>query len=173
MKEATVTVETIAPHAERATIPADYGVSKTSTALVSWEHVEDRLRRDRVYWIATLSPTGLPRVRPVDGVYVDGVIYVGGSPATRWVSDLVSHAAVSIHLADVTDVVVVEGEAETLNGLPPDLAARVAAASNEKFPEYGMTAESYRGPGPIAIRPRKVLAWTDFGNDPTRFTFPR
>jgi hypothetical protein len=34
-----------------------------------------------------------------------------------------------------------------------------------------MTADNFRGPGPIAIRPRKVIAWTDFPNDPTRFTF--
>ncbi len=32
-----------------------------------------------------------------------------------------------------------------------------------------MTPESYSGPGPWAIRPRKVLAWTDFAKDPTRF----
>lgn len=36
-----------------------------------------------------------------------------------------------------------------------------------------MTAESYRGPGPFAIRPRKVVAWTDFTKDPTRFRFDR
>ena len=47
----------------------------------------------------------------------------------------------------------------------------MAAISNAKYPEYGMTAESYKGPGPIAIRPRKVIAWTDFMKDPTRFTF--
>ena len=34
-----------------------------------------------------------------------------------------------------------------------------------------MTAESYRGPGPFAIRPRKVVAWTNFAKDPTRFRF--
>jgi hypothetical protein len=50
-------------------------------------------------------------------------------------------------------------------------AAKLAAISNAKFPEYGMTAESYAGPGPIAITPRKVIAWTSFMKDPTRFTF--
>ena len=36
-----------------------------------------------------------------------------------------------------------------------------------------MTAASYKGPGPIAITPRKVIAWTDFTKDPTRFRFDR
>ena len=78
---------------------------------------------------------------------------------------------VSVHLDGVDDVVIVEGEAELMMGADPELAERLAAASNAKFPEYGMTAESYKGPGPFAIRPRNVVAWTNFATDPTRFRF--
>jgi hypothetical protein len=35
-----------------------------------------------------------------------------------------------------------------------------------------MTADAYKGRGAIAIRPRTVIAWTDFTKDPTRFRFP-
>jgi hypothetical protein len=73
-----------APRIDRPEIPAAYGVSK-ATEHLEWGHVEERFTRDRVYWIATSGATGRPCVRPVDGLYLDGVIYVGGSPATRWV----------------------------------------------------------------------------------------
>ena len=34
-----------------------------------------------------------------------------------------------------------------------------------------MTADFYRANGAIAIRLRKVIAWTDITRDPTRFQF--
>ena len=74
------------PRVDRPVIPAEYGIGK-ATAHVDWSHVEERLASARVYWIATVGEGGRPRVRPVDGMYVDGVIYVGGSPQTRWVQE--------------------------------------------------------------------------------------
>jgi nitroimidazol reductase NimA-like FMN-containing flavoprotein (pyridoxamine 5'-phosphate oxidase superfamily) len=149
------------PTIDRPEIPAEY----------AWGHVEERLTADRVYWIATVGPGGRPRVRPIDGMYVDGVIYVGGSPETRWVRDLAANPRVSVHLDGGSDVVIVDGDAEILEANSDEFAERMAAASNAKYPEYKMTPASFKGPGPIAIRPRKVIAWTDFMRDPTRFTF--
>ena len=37
----------------------------------------------RVYWLAAVGSDGRPRVRPIDAIYLDGVIYVGGSGETR------------------------------------------------------------------------------------------
>ena len=72
-------------------------------------------------------------MRPLDGLYVDGVLYVGGSPETRWPRPANPHVAV--HLDDGSDAVILEGEAELLHGVSPELARRLAAASNEKYPE--------------------------------------
>src|SRR5262245_5976102 len=160
-----------APRVDRPEIPAEYGVAK-ATRHVDWAYVERRLDAARVYWIVTVGPSGRPHVRPVDGMYVDGVIYVGGSPETRWAKDLATNAAVAVHLDTVDgDAVIVEGEAAILQRNSREFAERMAAASNAKFPEYGMTAASFQGPGPIAITPRKVVAWTNFMQDPTRFRF--
>jgi nitroimidazol reductase NimA-like FMN-containing flavoprotein (pyridoxamine 5'-phosphate oxidase superfamily) len=158
-----------APRVDRPEIPPEYGVSKT-TARVDWAHVEERLSAARIYWIVTVGPGGRPRIRPVDGMYVDGVLYVGGSPKARWVGELAANPHVSVHLDGADDVVIVDGEAEILRGAGDGLANRLAAASKAKYPEYGMTAESFKGPGPIAITLRKVIAWTDFTKNPTRFT---
>ena len=158
------------PRVDRPEIPSDYGVG-SATEHVQWSRVEERLHADRVYWIATVGPGGRPRVRPIDAVYVDRVIYVGGSPATRWVREIKSNPHVSVHLDGVDDVVIIEGDAEILRTMERDLAQRLATASNAKFPEYRMTAETYVGRGAIAIRPRKAIAWTDITRDPTRFRF--
>ena len=135
----------LSPRVDRPAIPAEYGVTKASR-FVDWAHIEERFAADRVYWIATVGRDGRPRVRPIDGVYVDGAIYVGGSPETRWVRELADNPHVNVRLAE---------------------------ASNAKFPEYRMTAAVYRSRGAIAIRPRKVISWTDITADPTRFRFER
>jgi hypothetical protein len=162
--------DTTRPVVDRPGIPASYGAGRAST-FVDWSHVEERLNRDRVYWLAAVGTDGRPRVRPVDGLYLDGVIYVGGSGETRWVHDVEANPAVAVHLDGTDEVVVVEGDAEVMSGMDGDLAERLAIASNAKFPEYGTTAAFYRRNGAIAIRLRKVIAWTDITRDPTRFRF--
>jgi hypothetical protein len=161
------------PSADRPRIPAGYGVPNHDQGLVPWSHVEERLNEARVYWVATSGPGGEPRVRPVDGIYLDGLIYIGGSPETRWVRDLEANPRASIHLDGVDDVVIIEGEVEVLaTGADADLAGRLAAASNAKFPEYKMKPADYRRPGVRRLRPRRAFAWRAFPRDVTRFTFP-
>lgn len=159
-----------APRVERPAIPPEYGASRASE-FVDWNHVEERLTKDRVYWIATVGPDGRPSVRPVDGLYVDGVLWVGGSPATRWIRDLATNPHVAVHLDGLDDVIIVEGTVEVLETVDADLAERLAAASKAKFPEYGVTAAVYRKRGAIAIRPGSVVSWTHIAKDPTRFRF--
>jgi nitroimidazol reductase NimA-like FMN-containing flavoprotein (pyridoxamine 5'-phosphate oxidase superfamily) len=157
--------------ADRPDVPRDYGVPRTTKGLLDWAPIEQRLATARVYWVATAGADRQPRVRPVDGLFVDGILYVGGSPKTRWVRDIAENRLVSVHLDGLDDVVILEGEAEVLAGSTPELARRLAAASNAKYPEYGMTEASYRGPGPIAIRFRQAFAWSKFPRDVTRFRF--
>jgi nitroimidazol reductase NimA-like FMN-containing flavoprotein (pyridoxamine 5'-phosphate oxidase superfamily) len=160
------------PIAERPALPRGYGVPATSTGLLDWAHVDRRLRDATVYWLATTRPDGRPRVRPLDGLWHDGFLYVGGSPETGWARDLARRTDVAVHLDDGTDVVILEGEAELLeHGVDDELAVTLAALSNAKYPQYGMTPEMYKGPGPYAIRPRRAFAWRAFPGDVTRFRF--
>ena len=160
------------PTADRAALPPDYGGPGAGDDLLDWSHVDERLRTATVYWLATSGPGGIPRVRPVDGLWHEEVLYIGGAPTTRWARDLQANPRVAVHLDDGSDVVIVEGEAELLeHGVGPDLAAILAGLSNEKYPQYGMTPEEYAGPGPYAIRPRVALGWRAFPRDVTRFRF--
>lgn len=160
----------IAPIIDRPVIPKGYGVPSHARDLLPWSHVEKRLTETRVYWLATVTPEGRPHVRPVDGIYVDGRIYLGGSPETRWMQNLQANPEVSVHLDGVDDVAIVEGVVETV---APDRARaeRLAAASNAKFPEYGMTVASYEGQAVTSVRPRRAYAWASFPKDVTRFRF--
>jgi hypothetical protein len=162
------------PTADRPRIPSEYGIPSSTRGLLDWSHAETRLREAMVYWIATAGPGGVPRVRPLDGLWHDGVLYVGGSPETRWARDLAANPQVAVHLDGGTDVLILEGEAELLeHGVGRELAVTLADLSNAKYPQYGMTPDSYRGPGPYAIRPRLAFGWTSFPKDVTRFRFDR
>ena len=149
------------PASDRPTVPTGYGVPKHTKGLLPWSHVEQRLSEAKVYWLATIGPTGRPHVRPVDGLFLDGRIYVGGSPDTRWVRNLEENPEASIHLDGGYDVVILEGVVESES--PDDTAAaRLAAASNAKYPEYGMTQSDYQRGGVRALRPRVAYAWKAF-----------
>ena len=77
--EARLTEPTPTPRIDRPGIPAEYGTSK-ATEHVEWGRVEERLTRDRVSGSRPWAGRGRPRVRPIDELYLDGVLYVGGSP---------------------------------------------------------------------------------------------
>ena len=153
---------------DRPKIPPDYGVTKAD-AFIEWTHVEGRFVSERVYWIAVTDEAGRPHVRPIDGLYVDDALFVGGSPQTRWVSLIRPGTRVTVHL-DGPEVTIWEGTVEVLQDVADGLAIRLAEASNAKYPEYRMTPSAYRH-GVVTIRPTKVIAWTDITRDPTRFRF--
>ncbi len=110
--------ERATPRVDRPRMPKEYGVPKSGGALVPWSHVEQRLAEATVYWMSTSGPGGKPRVRPLDGIYLDGVLYVGGSPETRWARDIAANPQVAVHLDGGMDAVILEGEAELLEPPP-------------------------------------------------------
>ena len=171
----TPTTTTPTPTADRPRMPDGYGMPASNDGLIAWQLVDDRLREANVYWVGTASADGRPAVRPVDGIWLDGLLYVGGSPETLWVRNLTANPRASVHLDGGWDVAILEGAAEHLaSGVDRELAERLAAESNRKYPQYGVKAGDYVGrPAGFAIRPTLALAWKDFPKDLTRFRFDR
>ena len=155
------------PIAEKLVLPQGYG---HTTETLAWEHVRAQLEQAKQYWLALNHGDGSPHVVPVDGLWVDDVWYYGGSPETVHVQLVRANPHVTMHLPDPWKVVVVQGAVRVAKP-SPELAQRLADLANTKYPEYGITfeASSYSEPG--ALHPRRVVAWSSFPKDVTRFTF--
>jgi hypothetical protein len=161
------------PEADRPIMPADYGVPNDKKGLLPWSHVTERMMSAMCYWVATVSPCGHPHATPVDGIWLDGRLYFGGSPKTRRNRNLASNHATCVHLESVTDVVILLGESHELRAPGLTLAKRLTEASKVKY-GYGWKPDDYeKAPGLHVFCPHTVLAWKQFPKDATRWRLPR
>ena len=165
----------VGPVTDRPIFPEGYGVPETTEGLLSWDAVEGRLRASEHYWLASVRPDGRPHSVPRWGVWLNGRFYYDGAPTTRHTRNVEANPAVTLTLESGTEVVIVEGESRATRADPGDLGGRLATAF-EKYAASGYTP----GPGSWAgedggglrvITPHRVLAWTSFPTDCTRFTF--
>jgi hypothetical protein len=154
----------------RPQIPAVYGIPKHNQGLLPWAHVSERMAQARVYWIITVDPSCRPHATPVDGLWLDDRLFLGGSQETRRNRNLVQNPTACVHLESGSDVVILYGEVEELGGENRELAQRLADASNTKY-GYGIKAEDYLVGGTFAFTPRKVIAWKSLFKDATRWQF--
>ena len=152
------------PVASRPHIPG-YGIPKSKKGLMRWEQVEERLAESKHYWFATTSPGGKPHVNAIWGVWVNHALYSGGGPEVRWAKNLTADPRIAVHLEDGEKVVIVEGTAARTSEEDDDEVKSVKAAYKEKY-DFDHPAPFWR------ITPTLAFAWTDFGKDATRFTFP-
>jgi Pyridoxamine 5'-phosphate oxidase len=157
---------TLTPTAVPMRLPKVYG---TPQATLDWATIRPRLEQAEQYWFATTRPDGRPHVVPLDGIWLDDLWYFGGDPRAVHQRNLRDNQQSAVHLADPMAAVIVEGVAEFVT-LPPDLAARLAAAMSAKYPQYGATPERFAG-GVWRLRPSVVLAWDRLDVDATRFEF--
>jgi nitroimidazol reductase NimA-like FMN-containing flavoprotein (pyridoxamine 5'-phosphate oxidase superfamily) len=101
------------PVASRPHVPG-YGISQSLDGLLSWSEVEKSLEAARSYWLVTTSVDGSPHSRPVDGIWLDGVLYFGGG-GTRWSRNLRENPRAEVHLESTQRVVILEGEVERVS----------------------------------------------------------
>lgn len=145
---------------------ASYGIPDERDGLLPWTFVEERLTADRNFWVTTTRPDGHPHARPVWGVWMDRVIHCGGGERTRWVRNLESNPAITVHREDAESVVIVEGTAENLT---PETAesARLERIDDRCEEKYGVR----HGTPVFVVHPDRVLAWSDYPTDATRWLF--
>lgn len=155
------------PIVEKPDIPAEYGNPKKRLA---WSEVEKLLEEATVYWLASTRPDGRPHVVPRDGTWLDGGLYYGGSPETVHYRNITRNPNVVVHVGDGQTVVIVEGTVETEKPTQ-EMADRLVELSFVKYPQYGRQDPSLYLGGVSVLRPRRVLAWTNFTQNATRFTF--
>jgi hypothetical protein len=100
-------------------------------------------------------------------VWVDNTLCFGGGQDVRWVRNLAANPYVAVHLESGEDVVILEGRVERIADEKHPLEVKGAAASEAK---YGMRSGDTFEPF-WALRPRKVIAWSQFPTNATRWVF--
>lgn len=157
------------PEVSRPRIPAEYGVPTDEENLLRWAYVDGRMSGSEHYWLATTGPDNKPHVRPVDGMWLDGKLYFGGSIESRWRRNLESNPSASINLEDGEKAVVLQGEVREVRP-DRDLAIRLAGASNLKY-GFDQKPEDYEGAAILEFTPALVFAWQVLYKDATRWRF--
>ena len=155
------------PVVEKPDIPPDYG---NPTQRLEWTDVERRLESASVYWIASTRYDGRPHVIPRDGMWLDGRLYYGGSPETVHFRNITRNPHVAVHIGDGQEAFIIEGAVE-IKKPSEEMATRLSDESFAKYPQYGRLEPSLYMGGVSVLRPRRVLAWTTFTENATRFKF--
>lgn len=120
---------------------ADYGVPADLDGVLPWSWAEERLVRNRNYWVVTASADGRPHALPVWGVWrPDPVAFAFScSPNARKARNLTANPQVCITVEDTVECVSVEGRADALG--PGDEHDALIAAYAEKYAEPDKRAE--------------------------------
>lgn len=162
---------------DRPDVPDGYGVPEHADGLLAWADVEARLVASTEYWLASTRPDGRPHVVPRWGVWLDGAFHYDGSPDTRHAQNVIADPRCALHLESGWEAVIVEGRSVRPEPVDPGgLGARLSTAFGAKYGAKGYTPEPDAWSDDTAgglriVRPEKVLAWTSFPDDMTRFRF--
>jgi general stress protein 26 len=138
---------------ERAQFPSPTAPPKDDEGLITWDWVDEQIATSRNYWICSVNPDNTPHARPLWGVYLDGALYFDGIFKSRWFRNLKDNPAMTVHLENGSDAVIIEGRAEITEGI--ELAERIAKAYAVKYPPYTPDPD----PGGFVLIPQKVFAW--------------
>lgn len=140
---------------------------------VKWDHVEQRLAESMNYWLCSVRPNGRPHVIPKWGVWVEDTFYFDGSPETRHARNIALNPRVAVHLESGDDVVILEGICKEVSHPSSELGMKLAKAYAAKYASVGYAPQpgQWDGGGLFQVTPTMVLAWTQFTEDPTKFTF--
>jgi nitroimidazol reductase NimA-like FMN-containing flavoprotein (pyridoxamine 5'-phosphate oxidase superfamily) len=118
--------------------------------------------------LATVRRDGRPHVVPVDGLWIDGRWYFGGSPTTVKHRNLLANPHATVHLDHADMAVIVDGRCE-ITTPSPEMARHLVNTSNAKY-GFAPPIEAYLS-GVWTLVPSRAVAWTDLAVDATRFVF--
>jgi len=147
------------------------GYVDNPSAILTWEYIVKRLSESKNYWLCSVRPDGRPHAIPRWGVFVDERFYYDGSPETRHARNIAENPHVSLHLESGDEALIAEGICAAAGKPSPELAQKLAAAYCAKYEQFGYAPEpnQWDQEGLFVFTPHKVLAWTKFMEDPTKF----
>ncbi len=107
--------------------------------------------------MGTTRPDGRPHAASVWGVWRDQTLYFEGSPHTRRGRNLATNPAVTVHLENAEEVVILEGTTTDLTAVDPVPAAQLVAAYARKYKatkDYEADPKNWEGGGLYAVPPQ-------------------
>ncbi|MET9018830.1 TIGR03667 family PPOX class F420-dependent oxidoreductase [Actinopolymorpha sp. NPDC004070] len=128
-------------------------------------HVAERLERDRLIWLTTVSADGTPQPSLVWFLWTEGELLIRSQPDKPKLRHIARNPRVGLHLdSDSTgnDVVVLTGEARTPAEPPTEEeAARYFRKYAQGIEALGMTEETFAQEFsvPIRVAVSKVRGW--------------
>jgi len=149
------------------TLPATAG-----TGLLPWSWAEERLAASHDFWLATVTPAGVPHLMPVWGIWRDGQLWFSSSSESRKARNLTAEPRCTLSTSDPAQPVVLQGRAARVTDR--DALAGMLAAENAKYgTSYGWEMVDPASNSVFALRPELAFALdtADFTGSPTRFTF--
>jgi hypothetical protein len=163
-----------APRVDRPYIADDYGIPDHLDGTLPWAWAEERLAEAPVYWVSSVTPDGRPHVSPIWGVWVDGAFWMEGGSRTRRFRNLGANPAAVVTVERGNDAVILEGDADLVTDLDEGLTQRLLTAYRKYVASHDYEAhpDNWRD-GIWRVTPRKVLGWSNFPADTTRWTFDR
>src|SRR4051812_15412583 len=90
-----------------------YGVPSDNDGVLPWSWAQERLVRNRNYWVVTASASGRPHALPVWGVWLPETdrFWFSSSPTSRKLHNIAENPQCAVTLDDTVECVSVEGRA--------------------------------------------------------------
>lgn len=143
---------------------AGYGVPIDPAGALPWSWAQERLVRNRNYWVVTASASGRPHALPVWGVWLPGSdrFWFSCSPTARKLRNLTENPQCAVAVDDTVECVSVEGRARVADpGQDADAVRQMIAAYLTKYwpdPRVHAEVEAFvRGHAIVEVAPERAF----------------
>ena len=99
------------PRRVRPKFPREWHVPNDPKLWITWAHANDKLAREKVYWISTASLQGRPHAAPVWGIWKANRFFFETAPNSTKGRNLSKNQNLVVHVQDGNDTVILEGNA--------------------------------------------------------------
>ena len=114
------------PRRVRPKFPLEWHVPNNPKLWITWSHAQNKLSKEKVYWISTASSDGVPHAAPIWGVWKQNRFYFETDPESPKGKNLLNNGTLVFHVQDGMDTVIVrastrrEKNSRVLNELKKD-----------------------------------------------------
>ena len=115
----------------------------------------DRLGRETIGWLVTVSPAGAPVPSPIWFLWVDGEALIYSRPETQKLRNIAANSRVSLNLdsaKDGDDVVMLAGRARLADDPPADRVPAYIEKYGAHIERLGWTHAGFAADYSVAIR---------------------